>query len=135
MDDCIFCKVVSGEIPSYKLYEDDKTIVFLDIFPVSKGHALVIQKMHEKDVLHSSDENAQAILATARKVAPSILKTVGATDANMVFNSGTHAGQTVFHTHFHIIPRHEGDGLKTWPQGGTDHEAFAKLADEIQENL
>jgi histidine triad (HIT) family protein len=135
MDDCLFCKIVSGEIPCHKLYETDQVIAFLDIFPVSKGHTLFVQKEHEQDILHSSDENAQALLATARTLAPHILKTVGSSDANLIFNAGAHAGQTVFHTHLHLIPRHEGDGLKTWPQGETDHQAFAMLAETIKKHL
>jgi len=122
-------------MPCHKLYEDHRVIALLDIFPTTKGHTLLVQKEHEQDVLHSSEENAQALLTTARSLAPTIMKTVHATDINVIFNVGANAGQTIFHTHMHIIPRYAGDGLETWPQGETDHEAFKKLAEEIKGNV
>jgi len=114
MPDCIFCKIIKGEIPSYKVYEDDDILAFLDLTPVSPGHTLVIPKAHHKDLLELPDDLAGKIITVIKKITPAILQGVGATDFNLGFNNGKIAGQVVEHAHFHIIPRIENDGHQHW---------------------
>ena len=103
MNDCIFCKIIAGDIPSDILYEDENTITFLDIAPVSKGHALVVPKQHSVNLYETSDEVSAQL--------KDILKADG---INIINNNDPAAGQVVHHLHFHIIPRYEGDGLEHW---------------------
>jgi histidine triad (HIT) family protein len=115
MPDCIFCKIVRGELPSYKVYEDDKTLAFLDIHPVSPGHVLVVPKEHAMNIFDISAENWGRVQETARKVAVALEKAVSADGVNIMMNNREHAGQVVDHAHVHLIPRFKGDGLKLWP--------------------
>ncbi|MFH1442619.1 MAG: HIT family protein [Candidatus Micrarchaeota archaeon] len=111
MDECLFCKIVSGEIPSSKVYEDKNHIAFLDIYPAKKGHTLVIPKKHHA---HFSQINAQEIgefIGAVQKVAAGVKKALKADGMNVFLNEGKAAGQIIFHAHFHIIPRYENDGL------------------------
>ena len=108
MNDCIFCKIVSGEIPSYKIYEDEYAYAFLDISCDSVGHTLVIPKKHCVNVLDCGADDLQAVTAAVQKISR------GYTGVNVLNASGKSAQQSVFHLHFHIIPRNEGDGLNTW---------------------
>lgn len=115
MSDCIFCKIVSGDIPSRKIYEDEAHLAFLDIFPASKGHSLVIPKVHHADI-HSMDrESYGAIAAVAKDVADLLLEKLGS-EGTTIMQMNREAGwQTVFHAHIHVIPRWSGDGLhKPW---------------------
>ncbi|MCM1533698.1 MAG: HIT family protein [Corallococcus sp.] len=114
MNDCIFCKILKGEIPSYKIYEDDKTYAFLDISCDSYGHTLVIPKKHCTNVLDCDADDLQAVIATAQKISRHFVKDCGFSGVNILNASGASAQQSVFHLHFHIIPRKEGDGLNTW---------------------
>jgi histidine triad (HIT) family protein len=102
--DCIFCKIAKGEIPSNKVYEDDKTLAFLDIGPVSKGHTLVIPKEHAEKLYELSDESSEALMKTIKRVSKAVEKTFNC-DFNVLNNNGKRAGQLVEHVHFHIIPR------------------------------
>ena len=109
---CIFCKIADGSIPSYKLYEDDKVLAFLDINPVSKGHTVVIPKHHCEHVLDCNDEVYTHLMLVVKKLGINILKTLNADGLNLITNCKEAAGQTVPHFHFHIIPRFlEGDGF------------------------
>ena len=115
MRDCIFCKIIAGEIPSKKIYEDEHHLAFLDIFPASKGHSLVIPKEHHADIHSMSAAQYGAIAAVAKTVADLLqgkLKSEGTT----IFQMNKEAGwQTVFHAHMHVIPRWSGDSLhKPW---------------------
>lgn len=114
MNDCLFCKIAQGEIPATKLYEDDTTFAFLDIHPVNPGHALVIPKTHYENIFSAPDEVMQKIMTTAKKVAHGIREGLGIEHMNITMNNGVHAGQSVFHAHVHIIPRHAGDGHTAW---------------------
>ncbi|QQR92142.1 MAG: HIT family protein [Candidatus Iainarchaeum archaeon] len=111
---CIFCKIINKEIPADILYEDAHYLCFLDIHPISPGHALVIPKNHSRDILDAAPKDREGLLAVVAKVAPAILKGVHATAFNIGINTGKPAGQVVFHTHIHIIPRQDEDGLKSW---------------------
>jgi histidine triad (HIT) family protein len=118
MNDCVFCKIVSGDIPSYKVYETEETLAILDINPVAKGHVLVIPKGSDSSNIFdiSADEWA-AVMETVRVVAIALEKALNADGINLRMNNREHAGQDVFHPHMHIIPRFKGDGLKQWPPG------------------
>lgn len=134
--DCIFCKIIAGEIPSFKLYEDDDTVAFMDINPANDGHALVIPKGHAKDVHAVSDESISRTVITAKKIASAVEKTVSPGGINLVQCNGPAAGQTVFHFHMHVLPRHEGDELKlNWGLKPGDMDEIKTLAEKIKKNL
>ena len=135
MSDCLFCKIIAGEIPSVKVYEDDYVMAFLDINPVKAGHTLVVPKNHAPDIAESTNEDLSQVMAAVRMLAPKIKDVVGADGYNVTTNVGTAAGQSVFHTHFHIIPRFDGDGLPMWPHDGATEEERTVMAEKIKENL
>ena|SRR3989344_5345518 len=116
MDSCIFCKIIRGELPSYKVYEDDKTIAFFDIRPVNAGHTLVVPKNHSSNIFDIAPDDWAAVSEVVRVLAIAIEKAVGADGVNIAMNNREHAGQVVHHPHVHIIPRFKGDGLKLMPQ-------------------
>ena len=111
---CIFCKIVKKEIPAEILWEDKNYLCFLDIHPIVVGHSLVIPKAHSRDILDATPKDREGLLDAVAKVTPGILKGVGAESFNIGINTGKPAGQVVFHTHIHIIPRLDKDGLKDW---------------------
>jgi histidine triad (HIT) family protein len=115
MPDCIFCKIARNELPSFKVYEDEKTLAFLDIHPVHAGHVLVIPKEHTANIFDISPDSWSAVQETVRKVAAALEKAVSADGVNLMMNNREHAGQVVDHAHVHLIPRFKGDGLKLWP--------------------
>ena len=110
-NDCIFCAIAAGEIPSLKIYEDDEVYSFLDINPFSAGHALVIPKKHVSGLEDADDGILAALMPRVRKIAAHIRKTLPCDGFNILQNNGEAAGQTVRHLHFHIIPRMTGDAL------------------------
>ncbi len=134
-DDCIFCKIIKKEIPSYPLYEDDDVLAFLDVFPSVEGHTLIIPKEHHQNVLETPSELIAKIARVAQKIAPVIIKTVNAPSFHFTNNCGPVAGQTVFHTHFHILPRKEGDGKELWGGGEGNPEELTALKEKIVEAL
>ena len=135
-EDCIFCKIIAGDIPSFKLYEDDATYAFMDINPANDGHALVIPKEHSKDLLAVSEEAIAKTVVTAKKIAAAVEKTVEPGGINLVQCNGAAAGQSVFHFHMHVLPRHDGDNLKmNWGLKPGDMDAIGKLAEEIKNHL
>jgi len=135
-EDCIFCKIIAGEIPSFKLYEDDATLAFMDINPASDGHALVIPKEHAKDVHVVSEQAIANTVITAKKIASAVEKTVVPGGINLVQCNGEAAGQSVFHFHMHVLPRRDGDQLKmNWGLKPGDIDAIGTLAEKIKGNL
>ena len=135
MDECIFCKLINGEIPANKIYEDDSVMAFLDIAPVNKGHTLIIPKQHHEDIFDIPEELLTHISSTAKKLTPAIIKGVKAEGVNLTQNNKKAAGQVVFHYHLHIVPRFSDDGLELWPGNSyTDGEA-EELAEKIKEEL
>lgn len=135
-EDCIFCKIAAGEIPSYTLYEDENFRVILDIEPSSKGHALIIPKNHADNLFQLDDEDAAKTLNIAKKVGALIKEKLKCDGMNILQNNGEAAGQTVHHFHMHLIPRYNKDNVKV----GWDHEAFdkewsEKFAEEIKRSL
>lgn len=134
--DCIFCKIVAGEIPCFKLYEDDETIAFMDINPFSDGHCLAVPKAHFKDVFSISPDAMAATARTAARVATAVDATVQPDGLNLIQANGPAAGQTVFHFHFHIFPRADGDRASLdWGHSPGDMDAIGALAEQIKENL
>ena len=125
----VFAKVLRGEIPCHKLYEDEDTLAFLDIMPRSEGHALVITKEKAPDLFDVSPQALAKLMAVVRKLAPQIRDAVGADGVLIQQFNGAAAGQTVYHLHVHIVPRKEGEPLK--PHAGT-MEDQAKLADTAE---
>ncbi len=109
---CVFCKIVSGEIPSTKVYEDDKFLAFMDIGPVNKGHVLVIPKKHAETFIDLTEEEAGELFKVVNKVAKAVKRGLNADGLNIINNVGAVSGQEVFHVHVHIIPRFENDGMK-----------------------
>ena len=133
MSDCIFCQIVSGQIPSSKVYEDEEVLAFLDITQVTKGHTLVIPKKHYRNMLEMDAEAASSLFARVPKIAKQLQDKLGASGVNIINNNEEAAGQTVFHTHAHLLPRFdESDGLKlTFETHEPDFAALAQLAQEI----
>lgn len=117
MNDCIFCKIIAGELPSWKVHEDERSLALLDLGPTNKGHTLVIPKKHFRDFLSIEAEYLTSALETIQKIARAVVAATGADGCNITTNNGAAAGQSVFHNHWHIIPRFDGDGLTPWPQG------------------
>lgn len=135
MSDCIFCKIVAGEIPSHKVYEDDEVLAFLDIHPTNPGHTLVIPKAHHKDFLDTPPCLQAKLIQAIGKIAPIIMKAVGAEAFNLGVNNGAVAGQIIFHTHFHIMPRFTADGHKLWHGKAMTDEEFKNIAENIKKIL
>lgn len=108
-DDCIFCKIANGEIPSATLYEDERFRVILDLGPASKGHALILPKEHYPNLYELPDELAEKAILLAKKMIVKLTKALDCDGFNVVQNNGAPAGQTVFHFHMHLIPRYEND--------------------------
>ncbi len=115
MNDCIFCKIIKGEIPSYKIYEDDKVYAFLDIACDAEGHTLVIPKKHCTNILDCDGEYLDAVIRAVQKISRHYVEDCGYEGVNLFHAGGESAEQSVFHLHFHIIPRKSDDGLSLWP--------------------
>ncbi len=115
MCDCIFCKIIKGDIPSYKIYEDEFTYAFLDIACDSVGHILVIPKKHCTNVLDCDSVHLVHVAYAVQKISQHLVDNCGFDGVNIMNASGKAAQQSVFHLHFHIIPRKNDDGMDTWP--------------------
>ena len=111
VDDCVFCKIIKGEIPSAKVYEDDLVLVFLDIAPFNIGHSVVVPKEHHHSVTTLPAEYLARMMSVAARVAPAIMRVTGAEGFNLFLNNGSVAGQVVPHAHLHILPRLVNDGV------------------------
>lgn len=135
MDDCIFCKIVKGEIPSNKIYEDEKVIAILDIQPVNPGHVLVIPKKHSTNVFDIEESEMFAIHSAIKKLSIPLLKAVNGVGLNILQNNGKPAGQLVLHTHVHMIPRFEGDGHKQWSHSKYKSGEAENIAKEMRKLL
>jgi histidine triad (HIT) family protein len=132
----IFSRIVSGEIPAAKLYEDDQTLAFLDVSPATRGHALVICKQELPDLLSLPPELAAAVARTTQLVAGAIVAALRPDGFNIVQNNGAAAGQVVFHYHVHVIPRWDGDGaLAHWKPGSATPDELRELAASISARL
>lgn len=131
-DDCIFCKIANGEIPSHTLYEDDIFRVILDLGPATKGHALIIPKNHYDNLWELGDAEAAGVIPLAKKIAAAMLEELHCDGLNLIQNNNQIAGQTIFHFHTHIVPRYKNDGNKF---SFVTHEADENLLKEIAEKI
>ena len=130
---CIFCKIINGEIPSKKIYEDDKVVAILDISQATKGHTLVLPKKHFDNLLTIDDSYYADVMLRAKKLAKAITKAFNACGCNILNNCGEAAGQTVMHFHVHIIPRYNDDDVKI---EFIEHELdLEEVQNEILKNL
>ncbi len=133
---CIFCKIAAGQIPCWKLYEDDRVLSFLDIGPLSRGHCLVIPKAHYYTIDQMPDELALACAELLPRLSRALKAATGAAGWNILQNNGPHSGQVVPHVHFHLIPRQECDGLGyRWPAGKLDPNDAKELQARIVRSL
>ena len=133
--DCIFCKIIAGEIPSYKVYEDDGALAFLDIAPVNYGHILVVPKKHFVNMEDIPEDELCKIIKAVKKIGKALKDGLGVIGYNVQVNNDPIAGQIVPHIHFHVIPRNEGDGLKLWPQGKYGECEAEEVLEKIKSNL
>ena len=135
-DNCIFCKIANGEIPSATVYEDDDFRAILDLGPASNGHTLILPKNHYKDLCEADEAVMAKILPLAAKLGTSMKSQLGASGFNVVQNNGTSAGQTVFHLHVHVIPSYEGGpDMVNWAPGKPEQEELAQTAETLKAGL
>ena len=130
-NNCIFCAIAAGEIPSFKVYEDDLVLAYLDINPFTKGHTLVIPKAHSSGLLDTSDETLAVLVARVRKVAAHLKEKLGCDGFNILQNNGAAAGQTVMHIHFHIVPRYGNEPIVFESRKG-DMDELKALAEKVR---
>jgi histidine triad (HIT) family protein len=131
--DCIFCKIVAGEIPALVLEQDEHTLTFMDIAPATRGHALVIPKRHATDLWEIEPAELSAVAEAAQRQALRVRDRLGADGVNLLNSCGPAAWQTVFHFHMHVIPRYAGDPLKLpWEPTPGDMDEIAAVADELR---
>lgn len=137
MENCIFCSIIQGDIPSSKVYEDEQVLAFLDISQTTKGHTLVIPKQHVRNLLEMTAETASHIFARIPKIARAIQSATGATAMNIINNNEALAGQTVFHAHVHLVPRYnEEDGISIqYTTHEPDFPVLEKLARQINQEV
>ena len=131
-NNCIFCAIAAGEIPSFKVYEDELVLAYLDINPFSKGHTLVIPKAHSEGLLDTDDRTLQDVIVRVKKVAAQLKAKLGCDGFTIVQNNGEAAGQTVRHVHFHIVPRWAGDEPASFVSHKGDMEALKALAEDVR---
>jgi histidine triad (HIT) family protein len=130
--DCIFCKIVAGEIPSFKVHEDGDTVVFMDINPLTEGHVLVVPRRHCVGLWDADDATLAAAMRSVRRVALALKDALGLDSLNMLQANGKWAAQSVPHLHFHLIPRREDDGAgMDWPLEPGDMNALQALSSRI----
>ena len=136
MNDCIFCKIAKGEIPSATLYEDEEFRVILDQGPATKGHALILPKAHYQNLYELPDDLAGRAMILAKKIITEMKDALDCDGYNVVQNNGSAAGQTVFHFHMHLIPRYQGDGVGlNWKPGKLEDETRDEILAEIKKYL
>jgi len=130
--DCLFCRIVAGEIPSTRVDEDERTVAFMDINPATRGHLLVIPREHSADLLAVSEADLDAVMRMAQKLAGRVKERLGADGVNLLNSCGATAWQTVFHFHVHVIPRYDGDPLRLpWQPAPGDRDEIAAAAQKI----
>lgn len=131
-DGCVFCKIIRGEIPSFKVFEDDKTFAFMDINPVAPGHALIVPKFHTPNIFEAPVEWLGPVMATVGHVARAVQDVVAPDGINILQANGPGAAQSVFHIHFHVVPRALDDALTmNWALKTGDMDGIRALADKI----
>ena len=136
MSDCVFCKIRDGQIPSARIDEDERTITIMDINPLSRGHCLVVTRRHAPTLFDSDEEDLAAVMATAKRVAGAIRRSLEPDGLNLLQANGAAAFQSVPHFHLHLIPRWTGDGKGfDWPLVPGDRDAIVKTADRLRAAL
>ena len=131
--DCLFCKIIAGELPAQIVAEDERTVAFMDINPGTRGHLLVVPREHSAGVLDTAPEDLQATILTAQRMARQVTERLGADGVNLLNCCGSAAWQTVFHVHVHVIPRYADDPLRLpWVPAPGDAEEIAAVADELR---
>jgi histidine triad (HIT) family protein len=131
--DCIFCKILAGELPARIVDEDERTVSFMDINPATHGHALVIPRTHAPDLLSIAEEDLQAVVLAAQRLALSVKRNLRADGVNLINSCGAKAWQTVFHFHMHVIPRYEGDPLRLpWTPTAGEQQQIAAAAELLE---
>ncbi len=135
MNDCLFCKIVRGEIPCQKVYEDDRVLAFLDINPINPGHTLIVPKEHFQDMSSASGEALRDLVSVSPKIAKAIVEAFGYKGYIFSTNNGGVAGQEIMHLHFHIIPRGKDDGHKNFARGGYTEGQMQTVAEKIINNI
>jgi len=131
--DCLFCKIVAGEIAASIIAEDERTIAFMDISPATRGHALVIPRAHARDVHEIDTADLEAVAAAAQVIAGRAIERLGAAGVNLLNSSGAAAWQSVFHFHMHVIPRYDGDPLRLpWVPGPGDMDDIAATGAQLR---
>jgi histidine triad (HIT) family protein len=131
--DCIFCRIIAGELPAQIVDEDEATIAFMDIQPATRGHALVIPRRHARDLLEIEPADLEATVLAAQRLARRVHERLGADGVNILNSCGRAAWQTVFHFHLHVIPRYEGDPLQLpWTPAGGDEQEIAAAAQALR---
>lgn len=134
--DCIFCKILNGDIPSNKVFENDNFIAILDAFPANEGHTLVIPKKHYENIFEIDEDTLKEGFSIAKKIAHSIEKALNVKDVNILQNNGALAGQTVNHFHIHIIPRKENDKVVIKSeQVNIDRDRITEIVNCIKNNI
>lgn len=135
-DNCIFCKIAAGEIPSYTIYEDNDFKAFMDISPASKGHTILIPKVHADNLFELDETVASKLLPVAARIAKALKAELHCEGLNLLQNNGEIAGQTVFHFHMHIIPRYEVDKVVVkWVEDKYEGEPLDQLSEKIKKHL
>ena len=131
--DCLFCRIVAGELPATIVAEDARTVSFMDINPATRGHALVVPRAHAADLLSVDAEDLEAVALAAQRLARRARERLGAEGINLLNSNGSAAWQTVFHFHVHVIPRYEGDPLRLpWVPGPGDSEEIVAAAELLR---
>ena len=132
MADCLFCKIVAGEIPSTRVDEDERTVAFMDINPATRGHVLIVPREHSADLHEIAAEDLQACALAAQRIAGRLRDRLGADGVNLINSCGQVAWQTVFHFHVHVIPRYAGDPLRLpWTPAPGDRDEIAAAAQAL----
>jgi histidine triad (HIT) family protein len=135
-EDCIFCRIVAGEVPCTKVIETNRVLSFLDISPVNKGHALVVPKRHAGTLLELNQEELHGSIFIVQRVARAVMRATDADGFNVLQNNNEVASQEVPHVHFHVIPRFEGDGFDLgWRQGSYEEGEMERLQREMRQHL
>lgn len=138
MKECIFCKIIAGEIPGHTIYEDEYVFAFMDISQTTEGHTLIIPKIHRVDVFEMEEVLMEQVFSVVPKIARALKKTFGCSGINVINNNGKSAQQTVFHYHVHLIPRYGDDAFRikfASNEKNYDAQKLATLKERIKENI
>jgi len=135
MNDCIFCKIIDGSIPSHIVYEDKHVVAFFDILPISPGHTIIVPRKHVSDVEGLSEEEFSAMAKVVKHIGKAVMEGLGVKGYSVFMDNKSAANQHVPHAHFHLVPREEGDGLERWPQSGYSEGEAEECLKRVKENL